>query len=86
MYSTAAIAASPKGKLLFAMPSGSVMTAKETKIVQQRLSTREAKMENDVGVDDENTVSRYDTKGSELRRAGPGYAARTSTRTRYRCR
>jgi len=43
IYSTAAVAASPKDELLLAMPSNSVMTARGTRIVQQRLSTREAK-------------------------------------------
>ena len=48
LYSTAAVAASPKDKLLVAMPSKSVMTARGTRILQQRFSIREAmKMDNE---------------------------------------
>ena len=47
MYSTAAVAASPTDELFVAMPSSSVITARGTRIIQQRLLTREAKMGNE---------------------------------------
>ena len=47
MYSTAAVDASAKNELLVAMPSSSVMTARGNRIVQQRLSTMEAEMDNE---------------------------------------
>ena len=47
IYSTAAVAASPKDELLLAMPSSSVMTARGSRIVQQRLTKREAKIDNE---------------------------------------